>query len=60
MRFIHTSDWHLGHTLKEQDRSAEHDAFLAWLIGRIREEAPDALLIAGDVFDAANVCSTMF
>ena len=54
MRFIHTSDWHLGHTLKEQDRSAEHDAFLAWLIGRIREEAPDALLIAGDVFDAAN------
>lgn len=54
MRFIHTSDWHLGHTLKEQDRSEEHAAFLAWLTERIRDEAPDALLIAGDVFDAAN------
>ncbi len=54
MRLIHTSDWHLGHTLKDQDRSAEHAAFLDWLVARIAEEEPDALLIAGDIFDAAN------
>ena len=54
LRFIHTSDWHLGHTLKEQDRGPEHAAFLGWLTDRIRDEQPDALLIAGDVFDSAN------
>ena len=54
MRFIHTSDWHLGHTLKDMDRSAEHAAFLGWLVERIRDEAPDALLIAGDIFDRSQ------
>ncbi len=54
MRILHTSDWHLGHTLKEQVRGPEHDAFLAWLVAQIADESPDLLLIAGDVFDAPN------
>ena len=54
MRIVHTSDWHLGHTLKEQDRGPEHAAFLDWLLGRLVEESPDALLIAGDIFDRSN------
>ncbi|MBO7684554.1 MAG: exonuclease subunit SbcD [Kiritimatiellae bacterium] len=51
MKIIHTSDWHLGARLHEEDRSAEHQAFLDWLIALMREEKPDALIVAGDVFD---------
>lgn len=54
MRFIHTSDWHLGQTLHNFDRSYEHQAFLDWLIECLVNEAADALLIAGDIFDTAN------
>ena len=28
MKIIHTSDWHLGARLKEEDRAEEHKAFL--------------------------------
>jgi exonuclease SbcD len=54
MRLLHTSDWHLGHTLRDWERAPEHAAFLAWLLATIEEERVDALLIAGDIFDAAN------
>lgn len=54
MRLLHTSDWHLGQTLHDFDRSHEHQAFLDWLLVTIESEKPDALLIAGDVFDNAN------
>ena len=53
MKIIHTSDWHLGARLHEEDRSAEHGAFLDWLLGQIKAERPDALLVAGDVFDTS-------
>ncbi|HEX2747720.1 MAG TPA: exonuclease subunit SbcD, partial [Verrucomicrobiales bacterium] len=51
---IHTADWHLGVRLRELDRVAEHEAFLAWLTDTIEQEAADLLVIAGDVFDSAN------
>ncbi|MGC4000452.1 MAG: exonuclease SbcCD subunit D C-terminal domain-containing protein [Anaeromyxobacter sp.] len=54
LRLLHTSDWHLGHALYGFDRTPEHAAVLAWLLDRIEEERVDALLLAGDVFDAAN------
>ena len=54
MRFLHTSDWHLGHTLHDLPRAWEHAQFLAWLADTIEAERVDALLIAGDVFDTAN------
>lgn len=54
LRFLHTSDWHLGQTLHDYDRSYEHQCFLDWLLGSIGELQADALLIAGDVFDNAN------
>lgn len=54
MRLIHTSDWHLGHTLHELPRRYEHAAFLSWLLGSIEEERADALIVAGDIFDTAN------
>jgi exonuclease SbcD len=54
MRLLHTSDWHLGHTLKEVAREHEHAAFLAWLLDACDREEPDALVITGDVFDSAT------
>lgn len=54
MRLLHTGDWHLGHKLFELHRSAEHDAFLDWLICTLHDTQADALLIAGDVFDRAH------
>lgn len=54
MRVVHTSDWHLGHSLHEIPRRAEHQAFLAWLLDQLQALAADALLVAGDLFDSAN------
>ena len=51
MRILHTSDWHLGQHFIGKTRQAEHQAFCTWLIGQVREQAVDALLIAGDIFD---------
>lgn len=54
MKFFHTADWHLGDTFHGYDRSEEHRHFLLWLEEQIRQEQPDALLVAGDIFDNAN------
>ena len=54
MKIIHTSDWHLGQLFHGHERSAEHQRFLDWLLEELRERQPDALLIAGDIFDHAN------
>ena len=54
MRFLHTSDWHLGQTLHSFERVVEHQRFLDWLVDTLVAEDVDALLIAGDVYDNAN------
>ncbi len=54
MKILHTSDWHLGHTLRDRTRKFEHDEFLAWLQDRIADEEIDALLVSGDIFETAN------
>ena len=54
MKILHTSDWHLGQTLHQFERSIEHARFLSWLLDTLVAEQIDALLIAGDVFDNTN------
>lgn len=54
MRFIHTSDWHLGQTLHHFERGLEHQHFLDWLLDTLTDEQVEGLLISGDVFDNAN------
>ncbi len=54
LRLLHTSDWHLGHTLHDRERDQEHHAFLEWLVAHAVAERADAVLIAGDIFDSAN------
>jgi len=54
MRVLHTSDWHLGHTLHHHDRLHEHQAFIAWFLDQVGAERVDAVLLCGDIFDTAN------
>lgn len=54
MKIIATSDWHLGNLFHGNDRLPEHKHFLKWLLEQIAEQKPDALLIAGDIFDNGN------
>lgn len=54
MKFLHTSDWHLGRSLYGKKRYAEFEAFLNWLTQTIEDEDIDALLVAGDVFDTST------
>lgn len=51
MRIIHTSDWHLGQHFMGQSRQAEHSALIDWLLEQVQDQAADAMLIAGDIFD---------
>lgn len=54
MKIIATSDWHIGNLFHGIDRLPEHHHFFSWLKDLIHEQAPDALLVAGDVFDNGN------
>lgn len=54
MKIIATSDWHLGNMFHGNDRLKEHRHFLHWLLQQMEEKQPDALLVAGDVFDNGN------
>lgn len=57
MRLLHTSDWHLGQRLINQDRSLEHEAALDFILETIDRERVDVLVIAGDIFDTASPSS---
>ena len=50
MKILHTSDWHLGHTLYNYDRSREQQAFLKQLTRIVAEEMPDAMVVSGDIY----------
>lgn len=58
VHFLHTSDWHLGQFFHGHQRDYEHQQFLAWLLDQIEQLQPDALLIAGDIFDVINPASS--
>jgi len=53
LKFIHTSDWHLGQNFYGYDRSDEQRNFLKQLADIVSEQKPDALLVSGDIFHTA-------
>ncbi len=57
MKMLHTSDWHLGHSLMKFSREAEHRAFFDHLVRLIGERAVDTLVVAGDIFDTGTPSS---
>ena len=50
MKFLHTSDWHIGRTIRSHSRNDEHRAVFAEIIDIARQEHIDAVLLTGDVF----------
>lgn len=53
MRFVHTSDWHLGRLFHGRHLTEDQDHVLDQLLELLAECRPDALLISGDVYDRA-------
>ncbi|KOT54112.1 MULTISPECIES: exonuclease SbcCD subunit D [Streptomyces] len=53
MRFLHTSDWHLGRSFHRVNLLGAQRAFLDHLVETARTENVDAVLVAGDVYDRA-------
>lgn len=51
MKFIHTSDWHIGRQFHNVSLLEDQRHVLQQLIAFIEEEAVDALVIAGDIYD---------
>ena len=54
MIFLHTSDWHIGHTLYNARRHHEFADFFDWILHFMRAHQVDVLLVAGDVFDTGT------
>ncbi|MGL5820119.1 MAG: exonuclease SbcCD subunit D [Sarcina sp.] len=51
MKFIHTGDWHIGKIVNEFSMLENQEKFLEDLIVLMKKENPDALIIAGDLYD---------
>lgn len=54
LKILHTSDWHLGHTLHGFDRTEEQTALLAQMSRIVSENKPDVFLLCGDVFHTSQ------
>lgn len=53
MKFLHTSDWHVGKTLKGRSRLEEQEAVLREIVSVARQHEVDAVLISGDLYDSS-------
>ena len=51
MKIIHTSDWHIGKIVNEYSMIEDQKYILNKLMNLVDEEKPDALIIAGDMYD---------
>lgn len=54
MKILHTSDWHLGHTLYNYDRTEEQSFMLEQMERIVAEEKPDVFLLCGDVYHTSQ------
>lgn len=54
MRLLHTADWHLGKTLMNRSLIEDQKFILDEMLKLADDEKPDAIVIAGDVYDRAD------
>jgi DNA repair protein SbcD/Mre11 len=54
VRILHTSDWHLGRQFQGLPLYDDHEAVLEQVLAAVEAHRPDALIIAGDLFDRAS------
>jgi len=53
MRFLHTSDWHLGKTLCNANLLEDQAHALEQVAAMVKETRAEALVVAGDLYDRA-------
>lgn len=53
MKLLHSSDWHVGKTIRGFSRADEHRAVLAEIAAVAEREEVDLIVVAGDLFDSA-------
>lgn len=53
MKFFHTADWHLGKLVQGVYMTDDQRHVLDQFVEAIKEERPDAVVIAGDLYDRA-------
>jgi len=53
MKLLHTSDWHVGKTLKGRNRLEEQREVLAEIVTIAKAHEVDAVLVAGDLYESA-------
>ena len=54
MKILHTSDWHLGHTLYSFDRKEEQESMLEQMEAIVSKHKPDVFLLSGDVYHTSQ------
>ncbi len=53
VRLLHTSDWHVGKTIRGISRADEHRAVFDEIVGITKSNDVDVVLVAGDLFETA-------
>ncbi|MET3574918.1 exonuclease SbcCD subunit D [Bhargavaea ullalensis] len=53
MKFFHTADWHLGKIVQGVHMTDDQRFVLEQFVEAARQERPDAIVIAGDLYDRA-------
>lgn len=51
MLIVHTADWHLGRSINDYSLLEDQEYYLEKFIDRMKELSPDAMIIAGDIYD---------
>ena len=54
MRLLHTSDWHVGKSIRGASRADEHRAVLGEIASIAQSEDVNLVIVAGDLFDSAS------
>ena len=54
MKLLHTSDWHVGKTIRGRSRADEHRAVLGEIVEIAAAEQADLVVVAGDLFETAT------
>ncbi|MGL5342639.1 MAG: metallophosphoesterase family protein, partial [Lactococcus garvieae] len=51
MKFLHTSDWHIGRTLNGWSLLEEQKYAFKIMLAAAKQEKVDGIIIAGDLYD---------
>jgi exonuclease SbcD len=54
MRFLHTSDWHIGRTFHGHRTLDAFRRVMEAMVAEVRARAVDVVVVAGDVFDTST------